>query len=275
MKFEQQLKGTQVCETDHLRTADVEMGQIMSSIYGLAAGKPRPIETQPVDVRETSMFGDGFKFADAPDIYCGEQTGSLGGRIGQDILTQAIEPPKQPEKSHQLRDAPARSETLVGLPEWMRSDGNSLAKTVAKMTVYGGLMVLGPTDYMRAEAERFNAPKGFFPVFTHASAKDFHMYYGLHVGRKEYSVEVLAELIKEHAKKGQAVLLMGCESGVDDGIARELADLLHDNPVYAPNGFGYLKDGKAYVLKKRPSEVHSDWLPAGQFVLVKPMSHAH
>jgi hypothetical protein len=99
------------------------------------------------------------------------------------------------------------------------------------------------------------------------------MYYGGHQGRKEYSVEVLAEIIKKHIKPGQPVRLLGCESAMDGegGIAHQLAKLLPNNPVYAPNGYCQLKDGKATVLLKKPSEMPPGVEPPhGEFVRVKP-----
>jgi hypothetical protein len=153
----------------------------------------------------------------------------------------------------------------------MQKDGDSLAKLVAEKTPKGGLMLLGPIDTMRDKSENFKDPDGYFPVFTQPSAKDFHLYYGVHQARKEYSAETLAEVIKKYVPAGRPIRLLGCESGVDGGVARDLARLLPQNPIYAPDGYCDLDyDGTLTVYKKKPSETHGDSPPKGEFVLVKP-----
>jgi hypothetical protein len=159
----------------------------------------------------------------------------------------------------------------VTLQDWLQHGGDTLARMVAERTQGGGLMLLGPEDTMRANAEKYKDPDGYFPIFTHASGHDLHMYYGLHQGKKAYSAEVLAELIRKTVPEGQPIRLLGCESGIDEGIAMELAKLLPEYKIYAPNGYCELKDGKATVYKKKPSEMPwGEDPPKGKFVLVKP-----
>ncbi len=179
------------------------------------------------------------------------------------------------EKGRQGGDAHLSAEKPgPSLLDWANHGGDTLARQVAESTPNGGLMLLGPMDTMRAEAKNYKDPDNYFPVFTHASSEDFHMYYGLHQGRKEYSVQTLAELIKKNVPEGQPIRLLGCESGLDSdgGVAHQLAKLLPQNPVYAPDGYCQLKNGESTVYKKKPSEMpHLDQEPPkGEFVLIKP-----
>lgn len=182
--------------------------------------------------------------------------------------------------SSDARECKTSSPSLL---DWVYRSGETLAQQLAEKTPNGGLMILGPSDTMRDEAKKCSDPDKYFPVFTHSDEDDFHIYYGLHQGRKEYSAETMVALIKEHVAPHQPIRLLGCESGsaAENGIAKQLAKLLPDNPVYAPNGYCELSNGKATVFLKKPSEVKPvlnpnefgfayPEIPKGKFVLVKP-----
>lgn len=169
------------------------------------------------------------------------------------------------------RELPQAKPNLPNVFEWGVGEGNDLARRVAEKAS-GGLMFLGPMDTMRPNVAGYKDENGYFPVFTHADKDDFHMYYTLHAGRKEYSPETMAAEIKKHIAPGQPIRLLGCESGMDGegGVAQRLAELLPDHPVYAPNGYCELANGKASVLLKKLSEMPSASLPDGTPGILEP-----
>lgn len=157
--------------------------------------------------------------------------------------------------------------------DWNSRDGNTLAGQVATSNPNGGISILGPMDTMRGEMAKYKDPDGMFPVATHASPTDFHMYYGAHQIRKEYDVDTMAKLIRENAPPGSSIRLLGCESGMTNGgVAQQLADRLGpDYKLFAPNGYCELKNGVTNVYLKKPSEM--PWgvePPKGEFLEIKP-----
>src|SRR5271168_3115174 len=193
-------------EAASTRHAEIRTSHLLPSRQETAAFYEKQGAGTEVAAREQAMFGNGFIFAAAGPIYRKE-----------DLLAQGTE-----LRSNKTNDSTADQISLI---DWMKTDGDSLAKKMAEKTDNRGLMVLGPMDQMRAESEKYKDPDGYFPVFTHATPKDFHLYYGAHQGRKEYSAKTLADLIKQNVPEGQPIRLLGCESGVAGGIARELARL--------------------------------------------------
>lgn len=162
--------------------------------------------------------------------------------------------------------------------EWGFGDPNKLAEQVVTRNPDGGISILGPGDTMRGEFAKYKDPDGMFPVATHASPTDFHMYYGLHTGRKEYNVDTMAKIIKKNAPPGSKIRLLGCESGMTNGgVAQQLADRLGPQyQLYAPNGYCELKNGVTNIYLKKPSEM--PWgvdPPKGQFLEVKPRTPGH
>jgi len=215
---------------------------------------------------EDPKLSSGWSFKDNPSIGDRMWTGDQ-----QDILAQTTSQKESPFRKRQADDLASNETKSISPEDWINKDGNALAKVVAERTSYGGLMLLGPMDTMRPEAERYDDPNGYVPVFTHASAKDFHLYYTLHLWRKEYDTTTLATLIRENVLPGRTIRLLGCESGVNGGVARQLARLLPDYPIYAPDGYCKLKDGEAVVYKKKPSTAHgSEEPPRGEFVRIMP-----
>jgi hypothetical protein len=254
------------------------VASLMPTLREISTSRAQGISGKGVSEREQAMFGDGFAFAEAGEIYCSpiQPSGRVRDPIANysegSILAQASEmETKSAQRKEATRGANEDART-TSLLDWTSKDGNTLAKLVAERTETRGLMVLGPMDTMRAQAEKYKDPDRYFPVFTHASHRDFHLYYSLHQGCKEYSADTLAGLIRKNVTAGQVIRLLGCESGIDGGIARELARLLPENPIYAPNGYCELKNGKAIVYTKRPSEMQHLYQqpPRGEFVLVKP-----
>ncbi len=254
-------------ESKSTRVDSLDLTHLMPTTTEMQAFQNFQNHGMSVAEREQAMFGNGFTFAsNAGDIY-GGQSSAVSKFGAEDLIAQA----NLKNKGDSNVEEPKKQNHDVSAIDWVSHSGDTLARMVAKLTDNGGLMVLGPGDTMRGEAEKYEDPDGYFPVFTHASPTDLHMYLGVHNGKKQYSVKALAELIKEHVKPGQPIRLLGCEAGVDGGIARELAKLLPDNPVYAPNGFCQLKDGVATVYKQKPSEVPFGEEPQrGEFVRVKP-----
>jgi hypothetical protein len=231
------------------------MSQLMPTSYETNRFQGKRTARGHIAAREQAMFGNGFVFSHVEEIYGTE-----------DLIAQAKE---TQDKTHP-GNRTAETKADISVSGWNEKDGNSLAKLLAKKTSNGGLMILGPHDWMRGRSEKFKDPEGRVPVFTHASPKDFHLYYGLGQLRKEYSAETLAELIRKNVPEGKEIRLLGCESGVHGGIAKDLARLLPKNPIYAPDGYCSLDGGSLTVLKKKYADTPGAEPPHGEFVLVKP-----